>query len=243
MVIPSSSDTDSQALTWLHSARYQNTKLERWALKVQELSFEVVHRRGEDNIVADCLSRMHEPSDESAGVCVGAVWTGQSKKQSDLYKVPCEICGDPDGWDNIVICDGCGRCMHLRCLVPPQTTAPSGPLFCPACDIHFENGVEELSAGHWSMRCATLTWIPISSSSSPTTTTRPSYPLHLHSGGRSSTRAPDYAVIPDTLIGSLSTRKFSIMVLGGCAALPCSIGGTLLGCFMRLLATLAFSRL
>lgn len=40
-----------------------------------------------------------------------------------------------DAWDNMVTCDGCDRRMHLRCLIPPQTGAPSGQFFCPACDV------------------------------------------------------------------------------------------------------------
>jgi len=35
--------------------------------------------------------------------------------------------------------------MHLRCLIPPQTIAPSGQFFCPACDVGFKNSVAELA--------------------------------------------------------------------------------------------------
>lgn len=47
---------------------------------------------------------------------------------------PCSVCGDAAGEDNMVFCDGCDRLFHLRCLLPPQSTVPSGPFFCPTCD-------------------------------------------------------------------------------------------------------------
>ncbi len=130
--------TDHQALVWLSTARFHNAKLERWALKLQEFSFTVIHKKGSENVVADCLSRL------SNHASVASVWPTQVESQSELDNVPCAICGDAEGWDNIVICDGCERCMHLRCLVPPQTVAPSGSFFCPACDVHFNSSVQEL---------------------------------------------------------------------------------------------------
>ena len=50
--------TDHQALIWLNVARFQNAKLERWALKLQEFNFTVEYKKGCENVVADCLSRL-----------------------------------------------------------------------------------------------------------------------------------------------------------------------------------------
>jgi hypothetical protein len=49
--------TDHQALVWLDSARFNNSKLERWALELQEYDFTVEYIKGDTNVVADHLSR------------------------------------------------------------------------------------------------------------------------------------------------------------------------------------------
>jgi hypothetical protein len=48
---------DHQALVWLDSARFNNSKLERWALALQEYDYSVEYIKGETNVVADHLSR------------------------------------------------------------------------------------------------------------------------------------------------------------------------------------------
>ena len=136
--------TDHEALEWLASARYKNAKLERWALRLQEFDFSVQYKKGCENVVADCLSRL-PPEGSLLPVSAAAVWPEYAKTQVELDRIPCEICNNADAWDNMVICDGCDRCMHLRCLIPPQTSAPSGQFFCPACDMGFENSVAELA--------------------------------------------------------------------------------------------------
>ena len=34
----------------------------------------------------------------------------------------------------MVFCDGCDQLYHLRCLVPPRSSVPSGTFLCPSCD-------------------------------------------------------------------------------------------------------------
>ena len=131
--------TDHKALEWLDTARFGNPKLERWALRLQEHSFSVEYIKGIDNVVADCLSRTFVGT---LDVC--AAWPEHASYQRVLDAVSCTSCGLSDGWDNMVICDGCDRCFHLRCLLPPQTCAPSGPWLCPACDPGFSSNVQEL---------------------------------------------------------------------------------------------------
>lgn len=139
--------TDHKALTWLNQARFANSKLERWALKLQEHTFDVEYVKGPDNVVADCLSRCCAPDSDSAGpeVCTAeGQWPSEAHKQKDLDSVPCCVCGDHKGYDNIVLCDVCNRCFHLRCLVPPRSMAPTGSWICPTCDPLFTNQFEEL---------------------------------------------------------------------------------------------------
>ena len=135
--------TDHEALEWLAQARYKNAKLERWALRLQEFDFTVHYKKGSENVVADCLSRLR-PEEDTSPLVAAAVWPREAKTQVELDKIPCDICNTADAWDNMVICDGCERCMHLRCLIPPQTVAPSGQFFCPACDDTFAHNISEL---------------------------------------------------------------------------------------------------
>ena len=77
---------------------------------------------------------------------VYSVWPEHAEKQAQLDAVPCVVCGEHEGDDNIVICDGCNRCFHMRCLLPPRSTVPSGDWFCPACDPYFgERGGSKLA--------------------------------------------------------------------------------------------------
>ena len=49
--------TDHRALVWLKSAKHTG-RLERWALKLQEYDYDIKHRPGKSNFVADALSRI-----------------------------------------------------------------------------------------------------------------------------------------------------------------------------------------
>ena len=73
---------------------------------------------------------------------MAAQWPAEALRQTDYDNAPCTICGDAGGWDNMAICFGCERCFHLRCLLPPQSTVPSGDWLCPACDPTFLNLAE-----------------------------------------------------------------------------------------------------
>jgi hypothetical protein len=73
-----------------------------------------------------------------------AAWPDQAAKQSELDAVPCDVCGHAGGFDNMVICSGCDKCSHLRCVVPAMSTVPSGEWFCSGCDVLFSNSIEEL---------------------------------------------------------------------------------------------------
>lgn len=49
--------TDHSALKWLHKMKDPHGRLARWAMKLQQFDFEIIHRPGKGNIVADALSR------------------------------------------------------------------------------------------------------------------------------------------------------------------------------------------
>lgn len=160
--------TDHAALQWLQSARFSNAKLERWALRLQEHRITVQHVKGTSNAVADHLSRTvvsslravvaHSFGEaqraasrvavSSSSSRVAAVWPTHAATQKEVDAVQCTVCGDPGGGDNMAICDGCEQCMHLRCLLPPRTTPPSGPWLCPACDPAHANALAEMQDPH-----------------------------------------------------------------------------------------------
>lgn len=49
--------TDHFALLWLHSLKEPSGRLARWSVRLQQYDFNIVHRKGKDNIVPDTLSR------------------------------------------------------------------------------------------------------------------------------------------------------------------------------------------
>lgn len=52
--------TDAKSITWLFTitAANGNSRLLRWALKLQSYDFSIQYRKGKENILADCLSRI-----------------------------------------------------------------------------------------------------------------------------------------------------------------------------------------
>lgn len=53
--------TDHQALTYLFSQSKPGSRLLRWKLALSEYNFQIIHRKGTNNVVSDCLSRI-EPN-------------------------------------------------------------------------------------------------------------------------------------------------------------------------------------
>jgi len=49
--------TDNRAITYFSSMKNTNSKLMRWAMRIQEWSPSITHIKGKDNVAADFLSR------------------------------------------------------------------------------------------------------------------------------------------------------------------------------------------
>ncbi|KAL7291695.1 hypothetical protein TKK_0014485 [Trichogramma kaykai] len=60
--------TDHSSLKWLHNLKNPTGRLARWALELQQYDYEILHRKGSQNVVADALSRLHEEDDESCEI-------------------------------------------------------------------------------------------------------------------------------------------------------------------------------
>ena len=58
---PFTLETDHSALLWMPTKKFENTRVMRWALKLQEFSYTVRHRAGKANGNADALSRCPAP--------------------------------------------------------------------------------------------------------------------------------------------------------------------------------------
>lgn len=56
--------TDHQALTYLFSQNKVGSRLLRWKILLAEYDFEIIHRKGKNNVVSDCLSRVEEQPKE-----------------------------------------------------------------------------------------------------------------------------------------------------------------------------------
>lgn len=49
--------TDHSALQWLYRNKDPHGRLARWAMRLQQFDYEIIHRKGKDNVVPDALSR------------------------------------------------------------------------------------------------------------------------------------------------------------------------------------------
>ena len=88
-------ETDNQALSWLLSHPRQLGKIGHWVVKISSLKFLVMHIRGTQNVVADTLSRMFEPSEveEPVEACCNLKTTNFPLAFHDVRKLQLE---DPE---------------------------------------------------------------------------------------------------------------------------------------------------
>lgn len=52
--------TDNQSLLWINNLKNPTGRLARWAMRLRQHTFSIIHRKGSSNVVADALSRLYE---------------------------------------------------------------------------------------------------------------------------------------------------------------------------------------
>ncbi len=62
-------ETDHRALTWIQTMKDHNSRVMRWYLSLQPYKFKVRHRPGQQNVVADYLSRYPDSTRPREGGC------------------------------------------------------------------------------------------------------------------------------------------------------------------------------
>lgn len=61
--------TDHHSLLWLNNLKDPQGRLARWALRLQPYDFQLIHRKGKENIVPDLLSRSTIPENDETAQC------------------------------------------------------------------------------------------------------------------------------------------------------------------------------
>lgn len=91
--VPFTVITDHFSLKWLHTLKEPSGRLARWAVKLQQYDFKVIHRSGKDLVVPDMLSRAVpvidaiEPSRDDS--------TRPNVKDKGYNKMVANVCQEP----------------------------------------------------------------------------------------------------------------------------------------------------
>ena len=67
----------------------------------------------------------------------------KQKRSSSRSPSQCAACGDTEGEDTMVLCDGCDQGYHMSCLTPPLQAVPPGAWHCPQCHSGEMNSYSE----------------------------------------------------------------------------------------------------
>lgn len=83
--------TDHHSLLWLNNLRDPTGRLGRWALRLQAYQFKLVHRKGQDNVVPDLLSRTTPTTLTEANSLEEDKGTEEGTQRCDLIDLPQDV--------------------------------------------------------------------------------------------------------------------------------------------------------
>lgn len=102
--VPFTVVTDHYSLLWLQNLKDLNGRLSRWAVRLQQFDFKVIHRKGKDNVVPDTLSRSVPHIETIFEVSNSSAWVTSKDK---WYQLMVErIRKNPKGFGNWREIDG-----------------------------------------------------------------------------------------------------------------------------------------
>lgn len=94
--------TDHASLKWLDNIKDPSGRLGRWALKMQQYDFTIVHRKGSENVVPDAFSRIYEEE-----VPLDLITVGDGPIADEWYNSLCEaVQHSPDKYPAFAFKDG-----------------------------------------------------------------------------------------------------------------------------------------
>lgn len=80
--------TDHYSLLWLNRLKEPTGKLARWALKLQQYSFDLCHRKGKMNVVPDALSRIPEQAIATVAIDLDKLDDWYENLRTEVQKNP-----------------------------------------------------------------------------------------------------------------------------------------------------------
>lgn len=80
--------TDHQPLTYIFNMRDPSSKLVRWRLLLEEFDYEIIYRKGKQNVVADALSRVKNEDNEQHNMDNESIETIHSANTDDSHFIP-----------------------------------------------------------------------------------------------------------------------------------------------------------
>jgi hypothetical protein len=79
---------------------------------------------------------VHDQAARSAAVASGArEAAAQAAAAKAIEDTACELCGDTEDAANMLLCDGCDRGYHMRCMGWKRKRAPKGDWYCEECAL------------------------------------------------------------------------------------------------------------